>query len=299
MSRPLMTALAAQQGVIDDLRRTQAVQAQQIALIARLAGITPEIQSIRTQADINNPAQPVADPGEQGPTESTEQTVEPTTHDDVRAPGQTGGSTDHVPAAATDVAMTPGATIPTQPYGNLVDVTAPVSGTNTGEISPEQTRIETDVRTLPPGPGGQMNPDVAFPWTISDNQSNSAPPADGEMAGGKHASRFAASMRLARLRIQARLANGDDITLAGVIEKDATLTNDMIEREIVLLGRVAKAAARDTSGVPAGVPRRAASTGTRTAPSLSDNSPGLSTQASASIVDDSMLFLSDGDIAGI
>ncbi|MFF7198164.1 hypothetical protein ACFZAM_31210 [Streptomyces sp. NPDC008079] len=278
MSRPLMTVVGAMQHVIDDLRQEIAVQSRQIALIARLAGITPEITRL---ADINNPAQPIEDGPEQPASESSEEAVTPVTHDDVRAPGQTGGSTQHVPAATTDVAINPGGTLPAEPYNNLVDVTSPVAGTNTGEIPPEETRIETDVRAMDP-----MQPEVAFPWTISPNQSNSNPPHDGEMAGGKTGSRYFAALRLARLRIQARLAAGDDITLAASIEADAGLTDTIIDHEINVLSSLADAR-KGGAAAPdrATVPRRAAQAA-RTAPSLAEK-PGT---ASTDTVDDDMFL---------
>ena len=282
MSRPLMVAVTAQQEIIDGLRRAVDVQARQIEFIATLAGISPDIAKI---ADINNPAQPVEDGPEQAPSETTEQAVTPETHDDVRVPGQTGGSTEHVPAATTDTAIEPGGSMEAAPYGNLVDVTSPVSGVNTGEIPPEETRVETDVRAMDP-----MQPAVAFPWTISPNQSNDNPPADGEMAGGKHANRTFASLRLARLRIEAGFAAGDDVTLAAAIEAEAALTDALIEHEIGVLSQLAQANRRQASVTPAGntVPRRAAQA-PRTAPSLAEKTAAHSSSSSAS--DDLMMFI--------
>lgn len=284
-SRPLMSAVAAQQAVLDAIRTKQAeqdrrlaVQDQQITMIARLAGISPEIAKI---ADVNNPAQPVPDPGEQAATETTEQAVTPHTYDDVRSPGQTPGSTDGVPAASTDTPLSPGESVPTQPFNNLIDVTAPTRGTNTGEVSPSQMRIETDVRAMDP-----MQPEVAFPWNISPNQSNSAPPHSGEMAGGgRTASRFPASLRLARLRIQAGLVSGEDITVAASIEA-STMPDHVIEHEINTLAGVVKAATRAPRSD--GVPRRVASN-VRSAPSLASAPTMLSSDPTAS--DDTFLWL--------
>lgn len=307
-----MSAVAAQQATLDQARQTiasqarqLAVQGRQIALIARLAGVTEDVENIAKQADIANPAQPIPDPGEQAPEETTEQAATPATNDDARAPGQTGGSAEHVPAQATDVAIQPGGTIPTAPYNSLQDVTAPVGGTNTGEVGGDQTRIETDVRV-----GNPMVQDVAFPWTISDNQSNQGVPSQGEMsqtsddpsrgaAPGRHASagssRFAACFRLARLRIEAGAAQGDDLTMAAALDADHSLSNEVIEHEIGALSKVT-ASRKQASAGNGGVVRRAA-TASRTAPSLaSAPTAGLQTTAA---VDDSMLFLSDGDLGGL
>jgi len=267
MSRPLMAALQAQQAVIDEQRKQLAVQGQQIALIARLAGVTSEVESLAKTADIANPAQPIPDPAPQAPSETTEQAATPETNDDVRAPGQTGNSTAGVPAAATDTALTPGGTLPAEPYGNLQDVTAPVSGhLDVATTPPESMRIETDVRAMDP-----MQPEVAFPWTISDNQSNSAPPKDGEMSqtGGGSAptpSRTHACLRLARLRIQAGTASGDDLSVAARLEADASLTDAVINHEIGVLAGVVKSATARTV-VPANG-RVATRSAERVAPSL-------------------------------
>ncbi|MFH8483078.1 hypothetical protein [Streptomyces sp. NPDC018055] len=281
MSRPLMAALAAQQAVMDDQRREIAVQGEQIALIARLAGITPEVEAIAKTADIANPAQPIPDPGEQAPSETTEQAATPETNDDVRSPGQTGNSTQGVPAATTDTALTPGGTLPAEPYGNLQDVTAPVSGTNTGEVGGDQTKIESDVRV-----GNPMVPDVAFPWTISDNQSNSSPPSTGEMAGQSGGSgRTHACLRLARLRIESRAATGDDLTLAAQIEADPKMSNELISHEISVLSGVMEMGAKPSAPSNG---RVAARSQERVAPSLAS----LSTATGASQhTEDSDLFL--------
>ncbi|WP_428957932.1 hypothetical protein [Streptomyces sp. cg35] len=267
MSRPIMAAVAAQQQVIDDQRKALAVLGQQVALIARLAGVTAEVEALAKTADIANPAQPIPDGPEQAPSESTEQAATPETNDDVRSPGQTGNSTQGVPAATTDTALTPGGTLPAEPYGNLQDATSPVSGVNTGEVGGDQTRIETDVRV-----GNPMQPEVAFPWNISDNQSNSAPPSTGEMSqgGGGSASpnRTHASLRLARLRVQAGAAKGDDLTMAAAIEADARMTGAMIEHEIsVLDGIVRNASTKAQSAGRAPVRAQA-----RVAPSLAPQS---------------------------
>lgn len=282
-SRPLMSAVAAQQAVLDQIRadqakilQDQAVQREQITMIARLAGISPEIAKL---ADVANPAQPIPDPGEQAATETTEQAVTPLTHDDVRSPGQTGGSTEHVPAASTDVVIQPGESLPTQPFNQLIDVTTPTSGTNTGEVHPDQMRIETDVRHMNP-----MQPEVAFPWNISPNQSNSNPPHDGEMA--KSSSRFPASLRLARLRIDAGLDRGDDITIAAKIEA-STMPDSVIEHEIAVLSAVAQAATPQAATADT-MPRRAANK-VRTAPSLA-SAPSMDTSGS-SASDDTFLWL--------
>jgi hypothetical protein len=278
MSRPLMATLQAQQAVINNLRIERAadkaqlaVQSQQIALIARLAGVTDEVAALAPKtADIANPAQPIPDGPEQAPSETTEQAATPETNDDVRSPGQTGNSTQGVPAAATDTALTPGGTLPAEPYGNLQDVTSPVSGVNTGEVPLDETRIESDVRV-----GNPANWETAFPWTISPNESNSNPVTTGEMAGasGGSPSRTHACLRLARLQIQAGIATGDDLQVAARLETDANLTDDKLIHELSVLDRVTKAASA----------RPAATSGARVAARSAERvAPSLASQATAS-----------------
>ncbi|MFJ4902876.1 hypothetical protein [Streptomyces sp. NPDC088727] len=282
MSRPLMAALQAQQSIMDSQRRQIAIQGQQIALIARLAGVTNEVAAIGKTADIANPAQPIADPGEQAPSETSEQATTPETNDDVRSPGQTGNSTQGVPAATTDTALTPGGTLPAEPYGNLQDVTAPVSGTNTGEVGGDQTKIESDVRV-----GNPMVPDVAFPWTISDNKSNSAPPSDGEMGKTSSAapSRTHACVRLARLRVQAGVAKGDDLVIGATLEADPRLTDELINHEIGVLSAFTGTAPKTvTDNVP-----RAVRSASRVAPSLASQSTATSS-AREDVADSDLFF---------
>ena len=239
-TRPLMAATAAQQREID-------VQRQQIEYLATLAGVQAQVEHIRVKADANNPADPVPDPAPQGAPETTEQARTPGSYDDPRSPGITPGSTNGVPAAATDVPMQPGASIPTTPYNQLQDVTAPIAGTQTGDLGEQAgqdatTRRNVDVRALGIGePGDQMDPSVAFPWTMSPNASNVGVPAGGEMAGGGGGSRTMAALRLAEARIAAGIERGDKFAVTAAIEGDATMTEARIVDELNTLARVASA----------------------------------------------------------
>src|SRR6266704_783015 len=184
-----MAAITAQQRVVDALRRENASLRAGLSFIAELAGVGSELHAILKQADELNPAQPVPDPPQAPPTSTTEQalmTGAPTgsgtgtargpghTEDDPSRPGTTPGSLTAVPAEQTTTAVTPGVEMQTPPAGQLIDVTAPVQGTNPsqdGGVPLEQRRIETDVRVNPnplaaqgPGIGGQGNDGTAFPW---------------------------------------------------------------------------------------------------------------------------------------
>jgi hypothetical protein len=297
----VIAAVQGQQKNLQTLKGVVVAQSHEIeklklklAYVARLAGVSDEMDAIEKRAnqikraDVANPGQPVPDPASQGPTESTEQAVTPETYDDPRRPGQTPGSVQDLPADATDLALNPGETLPTSPYGDMVDVTAPVAGTET-HVPNEQTRIETDVRV-----GDPMSMDTAFPWVTSPNQSNGQPPASGEMGQGKAASvssedlarvRTFASITLARLRIQAGIAQGDDLSVAGSIEQ-SELTDGAIDHEIKTLSKVQKAAAQRPR--PAGLVPRSASA-QRTTPSLAGGATPFAQPAVSQLVEDSFL----------
>lgn len=260
MGRPIVAAVQEQQNIIDSLKRTVAKQGLVIDYICRVAGISSESEAIQRTADLENPAQPVPNPPAEQPVETTEQAAMPEAYDNVQAPGMTPGSVQNVPADATGTPMDPGTTLPTAPYNNLVDVQAPVAGTQVGEVPLEQVRTEVDVRV-----GDPMNPQVAFPLN------------------SQASTRTVASIRLARLRIQAGTAQGDDLQEAAKIEANASLSDEAIETEIQTLAGVVKAASARTQRPAGAVPKAAAVQ--RTTPSLVQQ-PGIVAEASASSDDD-------------
>lgn len=237
MSRPLMQAVAAQQRAMANLEHENSVLRLQLAYVARLAGISDQLSAIRKECDADNPAQPVPNPASQSASESTEEAVTPEAYDNANTPGQTPGANAHVPAAATATPMDVGTSMPTNPYTNLVSVTAPVSGTET-HVPNEQTRIETDIRV-----GDPMNPETAFPinpaFGDTNRQSPAKAPASGEMS--QTGSRTMAAFRLAKLRLQAGLTNGDEFEVVASIESSNMTERDMAN-EIATLSQVAKAA---------------------------------------------------------
>jgi hypothetical protein len=278
-NRPLMQAMASQQSMLNKiaarneaLEHDNAVLKLQLAYVARLAGVSAELDAIRAKAnemrkkaDADNPAQPVPNPASQPATESTEQAATPEAYDNPNQIGQTPGANQGVAAETTATPMDPGVTLPTEPYNNLVDVSAPVAGTET-HTPPETTRIETDVRV-----GDPMNPETAYPLNPAfgpSAQQGTTPPRDGEMSQTS-SHRTMASIRLARLQIAAGIAQGEDLAVAASIEADRTMTDAMIRREITTLDRVNKAATRQARPQKL-VPRAAASTQgvQRTMPSL-------------------------------
>lgn len=249
------------------LHRTATLELQNTYL-ARVAGLAPEMDAIRRTADLGNPASPVPDPPSQPAPESTEQALAPATEDDVRRPGETPGSVNHVPAQQVDTPMQPGVSYPTAPANQLIDVTAPTQGTET-HVPNQMTRIEEDVRV-----GDPMNPEIAFPW----NPNMGGPDVQDQMTGGQRAAaktagrtesangaRTMAAMRLGRLRVQAGLAKGDELAVGASIEADRSMSDQMINHEITTLSQVAKTAGRQPR--PAGLVPRTASR-ERTMPSL-------------------------------
>jgi hypothetical protein len=272
-ARPVLDAVQEQQQIIEGLRRTVAKQGLVIDYIARVAGITRQVTAIHKAADVNNPAQPIPDPPSEGPSETTEQAATPEAMDSPLVPGQTPGSVQRLPAETTGTPMDPGTTLPTGPYTDLVNVQAPIAGTEE-HVPYDQTRTEVDVRV-----GDPMNPERAFPWGLG-------PDAQGGQGGQRAASRSMASLRLARLRLQAGTAEGDDLQVAASIEADASITDAAIDSEIGTLAGVVKAAARRTQRPAAAVPRSSSSVA-RTTPSLVGGQ-GLTSEASHSGVDEDM-----------
>jgi hypothetical protein len=267
-------------------------QDAQIAYIARLAGVGKHVASIGKTADAENPAQPVPNPPSEPAFETTEQAVTPETNDDVRNPGMTPGSVQDLAADTTDVALAPGASLPTAPFNDLQNVQAPVAGTET-QLPLDQTRIETDVRV-----GDPMNPQGAFPWNANMGPNNSNQVAASKQAPAakpEQGNRTLAAIHLARLRLQAGIAEGEtnDLVLGDKIAK-STATDQQIAEEISTLSKTQKAASA-AQARPGGLVPRSASAGVqRTVPSLAGGSP-LSTTAGTSLVDndtaDSDLFL--------
>jgi hypothetical protein len=265
-----MQAMASQQKTLRDvqarnteLERQLAVQGLQLAYVARLAGVTKEVDAIKRQADADNPAQPVPNPPSEQASESTEQAVTPEAYDNPNQIGETPGANQGVAAETTATPMDPGVTLPTAPYNQLLNVSAPVAGTET-HTPPDTTRIETDVRV-----GDPMNPETAFPLNPAfgpSAQQGTTPPRDGEMAQTGSRTRTMASIRLARLRVQAGTARGDELSVAATIDADRELSDAMIRHEISTLSQVSKAASRQPR--PQGLVPRSASGVQRTMPSL-------------------------------
>ncbi len=283
---------------IAELSAQNEVLSAQLRYLASAAGIDRELAEVgrrvlRRQADILNPASPVPDPPQGPPSETTEQALQPESMDNPGRPGTTPGANSRVPAQQTTTAITPGVEMQTPPATNLIDVTQPVQGTNPsqdGGVPLEQRRIETDVRIDPdplkahgPGIGGQGDNGSAFPW-ILDAQGGGQQSQQGltQAASRNEAEasrRTFASIRLAKLRVQAGLDQGEELAVAERIERTASLPTVMIEHEISTLEQLGRNGfGRPQQGRP--VQRTAA----RQIPSLA--SVGASMQYAPAAADD-------------
>lgn len=300
MARPAIQALAEQQKVIDQLReanqrlearvgamiRVAEVQQEQINRfgqglrhLSQLAGVEGKVVTAMTKnADVQNPAQPVPEPPAVPPTQTTQEAEAPEAQANVQTPGLVPGSTQDVAADATTTAYTPGEDIPGPAFNQLVDVTAPVDGTqNPRPLS--EVKTETDVRV-----GDPMVATTAFPLQgpFANAQRTSS------KKRGNDGNRTMAAIRLARLQIEAGIAEADsDLALAATIEKDASLTDEAIEGQIATLTQVRTAAKRSPRN-PRLVPRTA-----NQRPAASFQGSGIQTVAGTADVSDAEdIFLS-------
>jgi hypothetical protein len=257
MSRPILAAVQAQQQQIEVLaeqnnllRHEVIVLKSQLHHMAEVAGLGQHMAAIRKKADINNPAQPVPAPPSEPAFETTEQALAPETMDNVQNPGIVPGSVNNLAADGHDVPYNPGTSLETPAFNELVNVEAPVAGTETQRPLPE-TKTLVDVRV-----GDPMNLEKAFPLT----------PAFSSM-------RTMASIRLARLQIEAGIATGDDLSLGEHIAA-SDKSDEAINEAIEMLSSVRKAANKQR---PAGVVPRSAGVA-RTTPSLTSEA-SLSVEA--------------------
>ena len=223
---------------------------RQMAFLARVAGVENELGSIsrpvqahyaslQKQADEMNPAQPVPSPAPEAPAVTTQEARDPDGMDDVQ---QMGASpiTD-VSADAVEDVNSPYGTAAFEPLDlNELDVTRPVAGTETMR-PPEETITHPDVRI-----GNPDDPRPAFPWAIGQ------PYAGPSVGGGavqssksteNSSARALGSIRLARLRIQAGIADSSDDLELGSRIAASDLSDTAIMSEIKTLDAVSKAAA--------------------------------------------------------
>lgn len=217
MSATLKT-LAEVKRLLQEVKKNQRAVQAQVEYIGKAAGLERQLKVVRKRADVENPAQPIPEPTPEAAAYSTEETREHTDAD-LLTPGGVAEVSDVsedynvdllTPGGVHDVELTDGG-----------DVTVPVAGTTEQRPYDETvTNAEVQYRDL--------DTELAYP---------ESQPLFGEEA--KEA-RFVAALRLARLRLQAGIAKGDDLTLATSISQSKMKTS-AIRQEIKTLDEVVKA----------------------------------------------------------
>lgn len=257
--------LASQDDIIENLVRT-------VRYIGKVADIEHEVTAgLGKIADDQNPAQPVPSPGGEAPAVTTEEARKPDTTTDVMTPG--GASSNTAPGATTSVDSVGGEILPPDRSPNKEDVTAPVSDpaiesppTGQDAHAPVDVHFKDKIETKD-----------MFPWTLSAKEVQE---------------RTIASIRLARLRLAAKTADGNDLDIAESIVHDAKVSNRDIANEIQTLTKVVQAsrnaAPQPRTAAARGLVPQGSGQGQRRAPSLQGAprsvSPGFRTEAA--IADD-------------
>lgn len=254
--RPALRIIAEQQAIIDS-------QGKAIDRLASATGVSVDdlkveagrkVAALRRTADAENPAQPVPEPAAEAPAQTTDEAL-----GDVNPDAPSGGNaTDDLEevGATSETDVTPDAVVDVQAVGevspdqldlNEQDVTKPVAGTT--DVNVADTRVEGDVEAI-----NEVRTDTAFP--IDD-------PSQTKTVGSQ---RTFASLRLARLRLEAGIVDdADDLTLGQQIEA-SSMSDESIANEVQTLTAVvaAKKASSTTEQARHLVPRSA----TRATPSL-------------------------------
>lgn len=231
--RPALAAIARQQKTINTQARQITDLRRGLFTMAKLAGMErhPAIIAVVKRADEDNPAQPVPEPPAEGGEDTDVTNVGPSggnLPDSPTTPGST-SETEVAPDATTTVDSDFSTDLDVTPYSEDQDVTKPVAGTE-GPRPLSETKIETDVRI---DEGAATNTEEAFPV--------GEVPAFAEQQKTTDASKRAfAALRLARLRIQAGIEAGDDLTLGTTIAQ-SDVSDSAIASEIGTLEAVAKA----------------------------------------------------------
>lgn len=237
---PMIAAMA-------ELQVNQESLQDQIDAIARLAGVDLgpiktkaglRIARLRRQADVDNPAQPVPEPAAEAPAVTTEEARRPDGTADVEQIGATPVA-DVAADATTSVTSPEPVLMPEALPQNDQNVEAPVAGT--------QQVIDSKQESVPETGSGDST-STMFPLT--------GPFASPATAGRED--RTFAAMRLARMRIAANIAEGDDLVLGSAIARsnvsDAEIAAEIRTLAAVLQNNAPTAAARPTRHL---VPRSA------------------------------------------
>jgi len=196
-----------------------------------------QVARLTRQADIDNPAQPVAEPAPGAAVTTTEQLIAQPTKADVGTPG--GVIPD--PISAPGNVQTPGGEI-ADPIGNTIDVEVPVAGTT----EPDPNAVIGVV----PDASGESFGEPAYQGDWINPGANTVPNIGGNAATAASQraviaritnsvrDRIWASMHLARLRTEAGIADGDQLEVARRIEGSA-ISMEAIQAETSALRQVA------------------------------------------------------------
>lgn len=224
--RPTLKALAEQQIMLDANKKA-------IQTIAQLAGVDVSgiyavadrrIASMQRRADAENPAQPIPEPSAEAPSESSDEALGNLNDADVNSVG----------TVTTEDGLS----------GTTVDVTA------VGEVMADEAAATADV-TAPTSGAAMEDQDATLQGDVTARglDAETAFPIESGFSAAAAQQRVFASLRLARLRIQAGIAQGDDLQLGEHIAKSA-MTDGEIRHEIGTLSAVARTAST-TSRQPA------------------------------------------------
>ena len=265
MSSTLRT-LAEVKRLLQEVKKNQRTVQAQVNYIGKAAGLERQLKVVRKRADVENPAQPIPEPTPEAAAYSTDETRDHTDADLLTPGGVTevsDVSEDYnvdllTPGGVHDVELTDGG-----------DVTVPVAGTT------EQRPYDETV----------TNAEVQYRDLDTELAYDESQPLFGEEA--KEA-RFVAALRLARLRLQAGIASGDDLTLATSIAQSKMKTG-AIRQEIKTLNEVVKAGQKKPVSRTAArrlVPKAAG----RTAPSMVRESAVTSPTAPLAVSSEEFLW---------
>ena len=218
------------------------------ALAEENARLREQVARLTTRtADVDNPAQPVPEPG----ATAAEPTSPPTATIDVT---QVGGVVAPPDLSAPADVTTPGGVMPAM-TDNKTDVEAPVSGAQATDLTLTTTPTADTTITDNAFQGDWINPG---PNTIPSTASRAQQTMQGRIAAQVR-DRIWASVRLARLRIHAGIAEGtDDLELGRQIEGSRT-TLEAIQAESSGLAAAIRARPVVRDQIPGRTARRAPS----------------------------------------
>lgn len=299
--RPALAALVEQQKVLVAQERQITGLRGAVAFIAEAAGLNehPTVvaaladdESLFTTADANNPAQPIPDPPAEAPEETTDQALAPAGKDSPESVGESPVNST-APAATTSVDAVGGTVADEALDLNEHDVTKPVAGTE-GPRPLNEVKIETEQR-IGPWQGNDPNPAFPLQGPFAERARTTGAEEPEPQAVMQSEGRTIASLRLARLRIQAGIADtADDLTLGSTISMDEDVSDEAIQTEIDTLSKVLQTSAAAQQRQPVSrnlVPQARTASVNRTVPSIASDEVTIPMQTVASgPTEDEFLF---------